>query len=69
MELTYDPKEINLTFEEYYEKLYQSEICPNRDMCCNFLSKINMPKLEKQAAQMLETLITLKELQEALIKE
>lgn len=46
--LSYNPREINDTFKQYYTQLYTSEPPENMKSVDDFLSTIELPKLSKE---------------------
>lgn len=64
--LTNSPLEINKIFEEYYTKLYSSDLNPNQEDINQFLDNIPLPKLNTDQINSLELPITEEELHSAL---
>ena len=64
--ITYKPLEINEAFKHFYSKLYQSESQNEVDEIDNFLSQINLPKLNLEEQKGLDLPFTIKEIEEAL---
>lgn len=64
--LTNSPVEINKIFQDYYIKLYSSDLDPNQEDITQFLDNTILPKLNMEQVNTLELPITEKELHSAL---
>jgi len=64
--LTNSPVEINKIFQDYYTKLYSSDLDPNQEDIIQFLDNTILPKLNIEQVNTLELPITEKELHSAL---
>lgn len=65
---THNSHEINAIFQQYYSDLYSSNCTPSIPAIENFLSKLNLPTLPSDKAQMLEAPLTINEIYKSLIK-
>lgn len=65
-QVTQNPQEINNIFKNFYTDLYRQEQHPKQSEIDDFLQKLELPKLSKEQANMLDNPLTLEELHKAL---
>ena len=59
--MTSDPKEINETFQKFYETLYKSEFSADKTSLNGFLDALNFPTLSQEDMEILERPLELEE--------
>lgn len=64
---THNPKEINKTFKQFHENVYESELPEDLTTIDTFLSNIELPKLDQEEQKNLDLPFTSKEIEKALV--